>query len=88
MTNAEIIRSLTDEELAVFLVTFKNTFGVEYEGEKSCLDWLKEERSSERIEPKLVTMNDIEEKFGYPVEIVSEKEKREYENTMRKRLQE
>lgn len=88
MTNAEIIRSLTDEELAVFLVTFKNTFGVEYEGEKSCLDWLKEERLSERIEPKPVTMNDIEEKFGYPVEIVSEKEKREYENTMCKRLQE
>lgn len=42
MTNAEIIRTMTDEELAVFLVTFKNTFGEEYEGEKSCLEWLSE----------------------------------------------
>lgn len=41
MTNAEIIRTMKDEELAVFLVTFKNTFGEEYEGEKSCLEWLK-----------------------------------------------
>lgn len=41
-TNAERIRSMTDDELAVFLTKFKNTFGEEYEGEKSCLDWLKE----------------------------------------------
>ena len=42
LTNADKIRSLSDEELAKFLVTFKNTFGEEYEGEKSCLDWLKD----------------------------------------------
>lgn len=42
MTNAERIRNMTDDELAVFLTKFKNTFGEEYEGEKSCLDWLKE----------------------------------------------
>ena len=41
-TNAERIRNMTDDELAVFLTKFKNTFGEEYEGEKSCLDWLKE----------------------------------------------
>lgn len=44
MTNAERIRSMTDDELAVFLTKFKNTFGEGYEGEKSCLDWLKELR--------------------------------------------
>ena len=41
-TNADRIRNMSDEELAVFLTKFKNTFGEEYEGEKSCLDWLKE----------------------------------------------
>ena len=34
--------TVSDDELAVFLTKFKNTFGEEYEGEKSCLDWLKE----------------------------------------------
>ena len=43
MTNAERIRNMTDDELAVFLTKFKNTFGEEYEGEKSCLDWLQSE---------------------------------------------
>lgn len=43
MTNAERIRKMTDDELAVFLTKFKNTFGEEYEGEKSCLDWLQSE---------------------------------------------
>lgn len=42
-TNAERIRNMTDDELAVFLTKFKNTFGEEYEGEKSCLDWLQSE---------------------------------------------
>lgn len=42
-TNADRIRNMTDEELAVFLVNFKNTFGEEYEGEQSCLDWLQSE---------------------------------------------
>ena len=41
MTNAEEIRSMTDEELSGFLVRFKNTFGDEYEGEQSCLRWLQ-----------------------------------------------
>ena len=43
MTNAEKIRSMTDEELSEFLVRFKNTFGEEYEGEASCLGWLQSE---------------------------------------------
>lgn len=43
ITNADRIRSMSDEELAEFLVNFKNTYGDEYEGEMSCLDWLKSE---------------------------------------------
>ena len=43
VTNADKIRNMPDEELAVFLTKFKNTFGEEYEGEQSCLDWLKED---------------------------------------------
>lgn len=42
VTNADRIRNMSDGELAEFLIRFKNTFGEEYEGEKSCLDWLKE----------------------------------------------
>lgn len=42
-TNADRIRSMTDEELAKFLTTFNNTFGEEYEGESSGLDWLSAE---------------------------------------------
>lgn len=42
-TNADRIRNMTDEELAKFLTTFNNTFGEEYEGESSCLDWLSAE---------------------------------------------
>lgn len=42
-TNADRIRSMSDEELAEFLVYFKNTFGEEYEGVMSCLDWLQSE---------------------------------------------
>lgn len=40
-TNADRIRSMSDEELAEFLINFKNTFGYEYEGETNCLDWLQ-----------------------------------------------
>ena len=43
ISNADKIRSMTDEELAEFLINFKNTFGEEYEGLMSCLDWLQEE---------------------------------------------
>ena len=42
-TNSDRIRAMTDEELAKFLTTFNNTFGEEYEGESSCLDWLSAE---------------------------------------------
>lgn len=42
-TNADRIRNMTDEELAGFLVGFKNTFGEEYEGEASCAEWLRSE---------------------------------------------
>lgn len=42
-TNADRIRNMSDEELSEFLVGFKNTFGEEYEGQSSCLDWLQSE---------------------------------------------
>ena len=42
-TNADRIRNMSDEELAEFLITFKNTFGKEYEGETSCMEWLQSE---------------------------------------------
>lgn len=42
-TNADRIRNMSDEELAEFLITFKNTFGEECEGEASCMDWLQSE---------------------------------------------
>lgn len=43
MTNVDRIRNMSDEELAEFLVGFKNTFGEEYEGEASCMEWLQSE---------------------------------------------
>ena len=42
-TNADRIRNMSDEELAEFLITFKKTFGEEYEGEASCMEWLQSE---------------------------------------------
>jgi hypothetical protein len=42
-TNADKIRAMSDEELAEYLVNFKNKFGEEYEGKMSCLDWLQSE---------------------------------------------
>lgn len=48
MTNAGRIRNMSDEELAEFLVGFKNTFGEEYEGEASCMEWLRLEAEQER----------------------------------------
>ena len=48
-TNADRIRDMSDEELAEFLITFKNTFGGEYEGEASCMDWLQSGAEQERI---------------------------------------
>lgn len=42
-TMGDKIRAMSDEELAKYLVNFKNVFGEEYEGEQSCLDWLRAE---------------------------------------------
>lgn len=42
-TNSDKIRNMSDEELAEFLITFKNTFGEEYEGKVSCMEWLQSE---------------------------------------------
>ncbi len=46
-TNADRIRSMTDEELAHFIINFDNLFGEEYEGEQSCLSWLQAESEDE-----------------------------------------
>lgn len=43
LNNVDRIRNMTDEELTEFLVGFKNTFGEEYEGEASCMEWLQSE---------------------------------------------
>jgi len=43
MTNADSIRAMTDEELAEFISGKARTFGEEYEGYMSALDWLEEE---------------------------------------------
>ena len=40
-TNADSIRAMTDEELAEWVTTVGRTFGEEYEGYMSALDWLK-----------------------------------------------
>lgn len=40
-TNADRIRSMSDEELAEWVTTKGRTFGEEYEGYMSLLDWLK-----------------------------------------------
>lgn len=40
-TNADYIRSLSDGELAHFLMDFKNSIGLAHNNEMSCLDWLK-----------------------------------------------
>ena len=46
-TNADRIRAMTDEELAEFISGKARTFGEEYEGYMSALDWLKQEASDE-----------------------------------------
>ena len=43
VTNADRIRSMSDEELAKFISGKARGFGEEYEGYMSALDWLKEE---------------------------------------------
>lgn len=40
-TNYDKIHNMTDEQLSRFLIEFENKFGEEYEGEMSCLDWLR-----------------------------------------------
>ena len=47
VTNADRIRSMTDEELAKFISGKARGFGEEYEGYMSALDWLKEECDGE-----------------------------------------
>lgn len=47
MTNADKIRAMTDEELAEFISGTARTFGEEYEGYMSALEWLKEEAKNE-----------------------------------------
>ena len=42
-TNADRIRAMADEELAEFISGKARTFGEEYEGYMSALDWLKQE---------------------------------------------
>ena len=42
-TNADRIRSMSDEELAKFISGKARTFGEEYEGYMSALDWLRQE---------------------------------------------
>ena len=42
LTNADHIRSMTDEELAKFISGKARGFGEEYEGYMSALDWLQE----------------------------------------------
>ena len=44
-TNADLVRAMTDEELAEFISGKARTFGEEYEGYMSALDWLKQEVS-------------------------------------------
>ncbi len=44
-TNADRIRAMTGEELAEFISGKARTFGEEYEGYMSALDWLREEVS-------------------------------------------
>lgn len=42
-SNADKIRAMTDEELAEFISGKARTFGEEYEGYMSALDWLRQE---------------------------------------------
>ena len=44
-TNGDRIRAMSIEELAEFISGKARTFGEEYEGYMSALDWLKEEAS-------------------------------------------
>lgn len=46
MTWGDKIRSMTDEELAEFISGKARTFGEEYEGYMSALDWLKKEENN------------------------------------------
>lgn len=54
-TNAGRIRNMSDEELAEFLIAFKNTFGEEYEGEASCMEWLQSEADRREYGRQILT---------------------------------
>lgn len=43
ITNADRLRKMTDEELAEFISGKGRTFGEEYEGYMSALEWLRKE---------------------------------------------
>jgi hypothetical protein len=47
LTNADRIRAMTDAELAEFIGGNARTFGEEYEGYMSALDWLRKEAPDE-----------------------------------------
>lgn len=69
-TNADRIRNMSDEELTEFLVGFKNTFGEEYEGEASCMEWLQSEAEWEiNIEntDARVLLQHIYNTYGYQI---------------------
>ena len=46
-SNGDLIRAMSDEELAEFISGKARTFGEEYEGYMSALDWLKEEETDD-----------------------------------------
>lgn len=69
-TNADRIRSMSDEELAEFLVGFKNTFGEEYEGGASCMEWLRLEAEQERKTMRLIDADKL-------LELIKDQKERE-----------
>lgn len=62
-TNADRIRAMKDQELAEFLINFKNTFGEEYEGEMSCLAWLKSNNNEAAYQSKYIRFS-LKEKLS------------------------
>ena len=48
MNNGDRLRAMTDEELAEFISGKARTFGEEYEGYMSALDWLKQEADDDK----------------------------------------
>ena len=61
VTNADRIRSMGDEELAEFISDKARTFGEEYEGYMSALDWLMEEVAEDRLGKALDSWENADE---------------------------